>query len=225
MRIQTGNGYFTTDYAAGNTGTGVINVGTVTDPGGLERLCEQAADGELRCRGGLSTTYDRYRFCGRPSLPPAPMSPTRRLRPAGLGVSVTVSGAPANGDSFTIAASSSKSVFRSLADLIGTLERPITGAASEAQYRIDIGTALIEMDQAADTAFRVRTLVGTRLNAVTSQNNVNGDLNLQYSETLSNLQDLDYAQALSDLTRRQTNLEAAQKSFSAVTKLSLFNYL
>lgn len=222
-RIPAGNGTFTTDYAAGNTGSGVISVGTVTDPAAWNAYANKPLTVSFAVAGPV-TTYT-VTDSAAAVVAAGTYVPNQAITPAGLGVSVMVSGAPANGDSFTIAASSSKSVFRSLADLIGTLERPITGAASEAQYRIDIGTALVEMDQAADTAFRVRTLVGTRLNAVTSQNNVNGDLKLQYSETLSNLVDIDYTQALSDLTRRQTNLEAAQKSFSALTKLSLFDYL
>jgi flagellar hook-associated protein 3 FlgL len=42
---------------------------------------------------------------------------------------------------------------------------------------------------------------------------------------LSKLQDVDYAQAISDLTRKQVQLEAAQQSFLKVSQLSLFNYL
>jgi len=42
---------------------------------------------------------------------------------------------------------------------------------------------------------------------------------------LSDLQDLDYAKAISDFTRQQLGLEAAQKSFVTISGLSLFNYL
>ena len=47
----------------------------------------------------------------------------------------------------------------------------------------------------------------------------------QYQQTLSDLQDLDYAQAISDFTRQQVALEAAQKSFVAISGLSLFKYI
>jgi len=39
------------------------------------------------------------------------------------------------------------------------------------------------------------------------------------------LQDLDYASAITDLTRHQTELEAAQKSFVNISRLSFFNYV
>jgi flagellar hook-associated protein 3 FlgL len=218
-RIPAGNGSFTTAYASGNTGSGVMSTGTVTDPVAWNSYADKPLT--VSFAAGTYTVTDSASAV----VASGPYVPGQAITPAGLGISFTISGTPAVTDTFTVAASSSKSVFRSLADLIGALERPITGDASEAKYRMDIGAALVEMNQAADTAFRVRAEVGTRLNEVTSQTNVNGDLKLQYSETLSNLVDVDYTQALSDLTRRQTNLEAAQKSFAALTKLSLFDYL
>jgi len=39
------------------------------------------------------------------------------------------------------------------------------------------------------------------------------------------LQDLDYAKAITDLTRQKTMLEAAQMSFTKIQGLSLFNYM
>jgi len=60
---------------------------------------------------------------------------------------------------------------------------------------------------------------------VASIASVTEDLDLQYQQTLSQLEDLDYAKAISDLTRKQTDLEAAQKSFLRSSQLSLFNYL
>ena len=51
------------------------------------------------------------------------------------------------------------------------------------------------------------------------------DLVGQYDETLSDLRDLDYAKAISDLARQQLTYEAAQKTFAQVQGLSLFQYI
>ena len=51
------------------------------------------------------------------------------------------------------------------------------------------------------------------------------DRDLQYSQSLSDLQDLDYTAALTDLAKQQTIIEAAQKSFVTTTSLSLFDYM
>jgi flagellar hook-associated protein 3 FlgL len=141
------------------------------------------------------------------------------------GISFTVAGAPANGDSFTIQASSSKSLFRSLADLIGILETPLINDATKAKFQTDLGSAQADLNQATDVVLKVRTAVGSRLGEAATLTNLNGDLDLQYAQTLSALRDLDYTKAISDLTQSQTNLTAAQKSFAVVSQLSLFNYI
>jgi flagellar hook-associated protein 3 FlgL len=42
---------------------------------------------------------------------------------------------------------------------------------------------------------------------------------------LSELQDLDYTQAVTQLSMQQVTLEAAQKSFVKTSGLSLFNFI
>ena len=48
---------------------------------------------------------------------------------------------------------------------------------------------------------------------------------VQFDASVSELRDVDYAQAISDLTLQKTLLEAAQKSFIQTQNLSLFNLL
>ena len=71
----------------------------------------------------------------------------------------------------------------------------------------------------------MQATVGTRLRELESLGETASDLNLQYQTTLSDLQDLDYAEAISNFAMQQTYLEAAQKSFAQISGLSLFNYL
>ena len=72
---------------------------------------------------------------------------------------------------------------------------------------------------------RVRADVGTRLKELTSLDSTSQDLKLQYSESLSKLQDLDYTDAISKFSQQQVQLEAAQKSFAQISNLSLFSIL
>ena len=84
---------------------------------------------------------------------------------------------------------------------------------------------MTNLDQASSNILRVRAQIGTRMNEIESLGNLNDSLGFQYQQTLSNLQDLDYAKAISDLTRQQTSLQAAQQSFVKISQLSLFNFL
>ena len=157
------------------------------------------------------------------SLWAGPVPPA--IAPADYGISLTISGAPASGDRFSIAPSSSQSVFATVANLIGALEAPGGTPAANAKFSSEIGFALTNLDQATDNILRVRAQIGSRMNEIESLAGLNEDLALQYQQTLSDLQDLDYAKAISDLTRKQTDLEAAQQSFVKISQLSLFNYL
>ena len=70
----------------------------------------------------------------------------------------------------------------------------------------------------------VRTRVGSRLAAIESQTDTNDAFALTLQQTIGELEDLDYAEALSRLSFELTVLEASQKSFVRTQSLSLFNY-
>ena len=76
-----------------------------------------------------------------------------------------------------------------------------------------------------DHVSRVRASVGARVQALDSMTALGEDQNLQYEQRLSKLQDLDYAEAISQLTQQQVQLQAAQLSFKQINQLSLFNIL
>lgn len=224
-RISNGNGYFVTDYAAANTGTGVIDAGNVTDPAAWKALANQNLTISFTVTGGV-TTYDIVDGASTTLVSGATYQSNQPIVVPGAGISVTIAGDPASGDSFTLKPSSSQSIFKTLANLIGALESGNTALpAGSAQYSNEIGFALRDFDRANDNVLRVRAMVGSRLNELESLDNVNQDQTLQYQQTLSNLQDLDYAKTISDLTRKQTDLQAAQQSFTRISKLSLFDYL
>lgn len=104
---------------------------------------------------------------------------------------------------------------------------PTTGkiARNSTALANQVGQALTNIDQSYNNVLRVRAGVGSRLNELESLSSVNQDVDLRYQETLSNLQDVDYARAISDLQQNQNNLDAAQKSYMKVTQMGLFNYL
>ncbi len=216
-RIRNGNGHFVTDYAAGNTGTGVIDAGSVTG----NFISDSYTISFTPSAGGLEYTVTGVNS----GVVAGPTTYRSGDAIAFNGASVVITGAPAATDTFTVTPSTSQSVFTTLGNLIVALESHSTQAADAAKYSNEIGFALRDLDQANDNFLRVRSMIGSRMNELESLGNVNQDLQLQYRQTLSNLQDLDYAKAISDLTRKQTDLQAAQQSFARISQLSLFNYL
>lgn len=145
--------------------------------------------------------------------------------PTDLGANIIITGEPKSGDSFSIQPSTTQDIFDTLRNLIIDMEDTTANEGQHALLANRIGFALTNLDQAEQNILRVRALIGSRLQEVESLQGINEDMQIQYQQAISNLQDLDYAKTISDLTRKQVDLQAAQQSFMQVTKLSLFNYL
>ena len=91
------------------------------------------------------------------------------------------------------------------------------------QFELNLG--LEEVDNALANVSDTRTLVGIRLSAVETSRDNNSVTSLLVQREMSELEDLDYAEALSRLTAQASTLEAAQLSFARTQQLSLFQFL
>lgn len=116
-------------------------------------------------------------------------------------------------------------IFNTLKDLITLLQTPVVTPADAAALSSGLALAGSNTDRALDNVLTVRASVGTRLQEIEALDFAGDDRNLQYSQTLSELQDVDYTQALTQLSQQQFIFEAAQRSFVTVSGLSLFNFL
>ncbi len=141
------------------------------------------------------------------------------------GLELTVTGAPAAGDTFTVRTPKNQSVFTTLSDLITALETPTVGVAGKADFQRSLQIANGNLDAALDNVLTVRTSVGARLKELDSLNVSGDDKNFQYADALKNIQDVDYNKALSDFEQQSINLEAAQKTFVKISSLSLFSLI
>jgi flagellar hook-associated protein 3 FlgL len=142
------------------------------------------------------------------------------------GASITFSGTPATGDRVTVGASRNQSLFRTLQDAIDALEGIDPGQpAGRARFQSALNSGLQDLDQALANVSLVRSGVGARLNAIETQVDTNADLELELTSSLSDVRDVDYAEAVSALERRLTALEAAQRAFARTQSFSLFDVL
>lgn len=112
-----------------------------------------------------------------------------------------------------------QSLFTTVGDFVTALET--TGGIPNGA----VDTALQDLDVALDNVLTRRAAVGSRLQEVDALQQIGEDTAIQYQQSLSRLQDLDFAQAISDMVRQQALLEASQKSFTRISGLSLFNII
>jgi len=67
--------------------------------------------------------------------------------------------------------------------------------------------------------------VGTNLNVIDQQTSVLEDTTLNVKTTLSSIEDLDFATAITKMNQQLMSLEAAQSTFAKVSQLNLFNFI
>jgi flagellar hook-associated protein 3 FlgL len=112
-------------------------------------------------------------------------------------------------------------IFNQLSTAIEALKNPSTTANFDASISNLASYFDLTLTQVND----VRSDVGNRLKMIDQLDSLGSSRGLQLTQSLSNLQDLDYTKAISDFTRQQTVLQAAQQTFAQASKLTLFDYI
>ncbi len=218
MKIPSGNGTFDTAVSAGNTGTGTISTGSLTNPAAWVR-------DDYTLTFTSATTWEVT-----DSAMPTPTVVASGAYTSGTpiafnGAQFVVTGTPAVGDTFEVTQSRSEDIFPTLNDLLTTLRQPAGSPAASARLSSDLNGALEQIDQAQDHFLGIRAQVGSRLSQLDSADASLEDRSIDIQTSLSDLQDLDYAEALARMNQQMVGLQAAQLSYSQISQLSLFNYL
>lgn len=117
-------------------------------------------------------------------------------------------------------------VLNAVMETVEALREPVQGdqeALTLQNERID--QALTEIKTSQERLGEATSRVGSRLQTLEKAEFTNVDFKLMTESTLSAVQDLDYAEASTDLAKRQLALEAAYASFAKIQNLSLFDYI
>lgn len=88
-----------------------------------------------------------------------------------------------------------------------------------------IAKTLVNLENVITNLSSVQGEVGARQNMLDSTKDLNADIKLNSEEVLSQLQNLDYAEASTRLQMQTFILSAAQQSFIKISDLSLFKYM
>ena len=232
MRIKNGNGTFVTQAAATNSGSGIVSQGARANPPPTAAQVGNSYTLTFSIAGpvttytitGTDSTGAALPTVGQPAALPAAVPYVSGQAISFNGIQFDIQGAPANGDQFTVTPSANESLFKTMSDLITALNTPVVSGGS-AQLTNSLNRGLNNLGNALNNILTIRSSLGLRLNEIDALQSAGDDLSLQFKQTLSQLQEVDYNKALSDLTMQQTSLQAAQKSFAKISDLSLFNYL
>jgi flagellar hook-associated protein 3 FlgL len=213
-QIKTGNGTFTVTAGSGNTGSAVIGASSVTGTtayGGSYTIKFTSPTGyQVTDAQGTVVTSGTY---------------TSGQAISFGGAQVTLSGTPAAGDSFSVAPSTNQSLFTTVQNLITSLQSASTSSGGGAQLNNAVADAVNNIDQAISHTSTVLASVGGRLNTITTQQSLASSQQTQLQSSISSLQSLDYASAVTSLDSQNTTLSAAMQAYTLTQGLTLFKYL
>ena len=214
-QIKNGNGTFVATAGTANTGTGILGATTVANAsaydGGTYSI-NFTAPGTYEVRDSANALVTSGSYTDGTTI-------------AFRGVQVTLNGQPATGDTFQVAPSSNQSLFTTVQNLVSALQSSGDTSADTAKLNNLVGNSINDLDQALNQSSNIRASVGARLNSITTQQSVAGSQQTQLQSSISSLQGLDYASALTTLTTQNTVLTAALQAYTVTQGLSLFKFL
>jgi flagellar hook-associated protein 3 FlgL len=214
-QIKTGNGVFTTAANAGNTGSGVIGATTVSGAAGY-------TGGTFSINFTAANTYN-VENAASVVVGTGTYTPGQTITYG--GAQIALSGQPAVNDSFDVAPSGNQSLFTTVQNLVTALQAGANSSSAKPALNNAIASALNNIDQAISQTSTVQANVGGRLNTITTQQSQATSQQTQLQKSISSLQSLDYAAAITSLDSQNTTLSAAMQAYTLTQGLTLFKYI
>ncbi len=214
MQMRSGDGSISVGAASGNTGTASLTAAQVTDPTRWDSAAYTLSfsSGQYQVTDSSNTVISSGAYTAGTAI---------QFR----GASVTLSGTPADGDSFSVGGSSTQDLFSGVQNLINLVKSPQTTAAQRAQTQTAMYGALQSLSGAQAQILSVQSGVGAREQSVTATTTQLQARATQLKSVLSSVQDLDFAAATAEFSKTQLTLQAAEQSYVTIQGMSLFNYL
>jgi flagellar hook-associated protein 3 FlgL len=219
MNIRERNGVFTTNVTTSNTGSATIDVGRVAD---LSAWVEDNYTLQFTSPTDWQVVDDTAPV---PAVIASGTGFTSGQAITFRGVTVTVSGTPATNDSFSITPAQGVDMFAMVEDLADSLQLATGTPSDAAVFQSRIGATIANLDKALERVVTVRAEVGSRLSAIDQATDTREAEAIELQSLLSDLRDVDYAQAISKLNQEYAGLQAAQAAYTRIAQMSLFDFL
>ncbi len=148
-----------------------------------------------------------------------------------MGIDTVAGSASSNGviakvgDQAFIEATDNQDILLTLARLSDAMKNVTNNSESKMILKGVVDSTLINLSNSQTRILEKVSQLGARFNTVESTKELHLDTELVSKEVLSELQDLDYAEAASRLSKQELILQAAQSTFVRISQLSLFDRL
>ena len=227
MNLAAGNGSFVASASSANTGTLVVGSNSVTDTAAWNAATAAGPINDT-ITFGANGSYSVTDAAGNPVTDSSGNPVTGTYTDGGSisfnGITINMSGTPNSGDTVKLqsdTASNTQDVFTTLNNMIAALQ---SGGSSTAITNT-LNRQLESLNQAMNAVSNAQVSVGSRIDTLQQQSSSYSDLSITYKSALSDVQNVDMASAISNLSLQSTALQASQQVFAKIQGTSLFDYL
>jgi len=138
------------------------------------------------------------------------------------GMKIEFEGAAPGQLDFTLEKPHKENVLNTLQSLITGLN---DGTLENDDFQQVLADGVVQLQNASEQVVYTQASLGGRMNALERVSDSNLAQDIQNKSNLSDLVEVDMAEAISELTKQETALQASQATFGRLTNLSLFDYL
>jgi len=137
------------------------------------------------------------------------------------GVELTIAGSPSIGDTYMVESTDNQDILTTMSRLIDGMSNLSLSPEDQETYQQLMADSLVNVDNAQTSVLEVRAEIGARMNTLTTTQELHEEVDVISVGLISSLKDLDYAEAVSQLTFESFVLQAAQQSYAKISGLSL----
>ncbi|QBL09909.1 flagellar hook-associated protein 3 [Rheinheimera sp. D18] len=211
--------------AGGATSANVV----VADQGQFDAYYKQTYDSLTPANNDFSvvltapSTYEIQQN-GAALVPPVTgaFTPNAPIQFNGLAINVNgVAAVPGQVD-FSLQPPEKKNMLTTVDEFIKALEDP---AISDFDFTQIIGDTVNQITSAASNIDSALSTIGGRINVLDSVFGANEDLTINNKAYRADISEVDYAAALTEITKQEIALEAISNTFVKVSGVSLFDYI
>lgn len=229
VNIKAAEHTFITQTSPRNHGTGVISAGFVVDTEKYAAFYPDDLTVTFNPEDAVSppkVTYTIRRASDNrvvEGLDKMPFSGGKAIAVA--GIEIKIHGEPKPGDQFLAKSSPRQSITDTIFRLSEGLDALQDNKMDAPALKKLVADTLVNLDNAQTSVSETQSKIGARLNVVSNTRSMTEDVDLVSKSVLSKLSDVDLAEAASRLSFQKLVLEAAQRSYTAISQLSLINQL
>ena len=233
MDVPQGNGVFSVSLPSANTGKAFTDIGMVTDSW---LMGTQGSNFTVKFTAPVAPATGATTYAVTNNTPPIATLPAQTYT-AGQsivmgGISMVVRGAPVNKDTLEVkpnVTADRPSIFdvldRTIRSMYAVGSATVGADSSDANFNQEQAISLAQLDTSMEKISASRGKAGDLLTRADRITNTQADNTIQAKTDKSNAEDIDMVAAAADQSNQQTAYQAALKSYAAIQKLSLFNYI